>query len=443
MHHLSLKISPFKKLLLIFFFALSNVHMAFSQLREFEVLQMAQPNVAVVQANTQFPDDALVLVYAALEGLDFRSSLGALDKVTYNANSSRYEILLKPVKQMLFVAKPGYIEEKITTLNPNPKDVFYFRVEEKVNDALVGKGRVKIDSEPQGCTIFINGLQLANKTPFSQEVPAGNNRILLQRERYLDLDTLVKIVPEVENVFKLKMKPSWADLYVKSNYTDAQILINGQQKGLGMVEYRGVDFGLKPGSYTVDVTKSSYRPFKQILELRAGQIEQLNVQLEPMGGMVGVASEPPDADVLVNGRKLGVTPFKTQLAIGEYSLDVVKQGYTKASYKFTLNDNENLEYKPVLVNYSLAMAPVKKKIKKFGLYSAIGAACAAGFYFGGQYAYAEYPKATNQAANLRRFVIASDALAPAMAGLALAALYPTIKFTLKGMRIKREIKRNI
>jgi hypothetical protein len=417
----------------------SSVH---AQLKEFEVLPMPQPNVAVVQANSQFPDDALVLVYAAIEGLDFRSSLGALDKVSFNQSASRYELLVRPVKQMLFVAKPGYIEEKITTLNPNPKDVFYFKVEERINEALLGKGLVRINSEPQGCQIFINGLQLANKTPFTQDMPAGPNRITLKRERYFDLDTLVKVAQDKENYFELKMKPSWADLTIKTNFSDALITINGQQKGFGSVNYQGVDFGLKPDKYVINVMLDKYRPFKQSFDLRAGQIEHLTVNLEPMSGMLGVTSEPADADVIVNGRKMGVTPYKTTLPIGNYNLEVLKQGYTKQKYNLTLNDYDNKEFKAVLVNFSEALNPVKRKTKKYGLYAAIAAASAAGFYYSGIYAYQEYPKATFQAANLRRYVIASDILAPTMAALTCVALVPTIKYAFKALKLRKEFRVN-
>lgn len=91
---------------------------------------MERPDVAVVQANTQWPDDALLLVYSSLDGVQFRSSMGAVDKQTYNNTAGRYEILVKPLKQMIFVAKPGFMELKIATINPNPKDVFYYQIEE-------------------------------------------------------------------------------------------------------------------------------------------------------------------------------------------------------------------------------------------------------------------------------------------------------------------------
>jgi len=40
-----------------------------AQLREFSISEMPRPEVAVVQANSQFTDDALVLVYSVIDGL--------------------------------------------------------------------------------------------------------------------------------------------------------------------------------------------------------------------------------------------------------------------------------------------------------------------------------------------------------------------------------------
>ena len=157
-----------------------------------------------------------------------------------------------------------------------------------------------------------------------------------------------------------------------------------------------------------------------------------------MTGPLGVASEPADADVWVNGRKMGVTPYRTQLPIGDYTLEVEKQGYKKEKYSFALKDNDTKEFKPKLINYSDAINPVKRKSKRFALLALSGAAGAAAFYYSGIYAYQEYPKATTQAANLRRYVIASDILAPTMAALCITALVPTVKFTFKTLKLKRE-----
>ena len=98
-----------------------------AQLKEFEVSEMDRPDVPVVQANVDFPDDAIMLVYSSLKDLNFRSSLGAIDKVSYNSQSNRYEVFFKPNKQMLFVYASNFVEQKIETFNPNPKDELFLK----------------------------------------------------------------------------------------------------------------------------------------------------------------------------------------------------------------------------------------------------------------------------------------------------------------------------
>ena len=53
-------------LLSIFVFYSFGLH---AQLKEFNVSEMPRPEVAVVQANAQYPADALVLIYSDIDGL--------------------------------------------------------------------------------------------------------------------------------------------------------------------------------------------------------------------------------------------------------------------------------------------------------------------------------------------------------------------------------------
>jgi uncharacterized protein (TIGR02145 family) len=194
-----------------------------AQLREFSIAEMPRPEVAVVQANAQFPEDALVLVYAAIEGLEFRSSLGAIDKQTYNASASRYELLLKPVKQMLFAAKAGFIEAKITTLNPNPKDVYYFRVEEKKDESFSNAqpSKLSISSEPFGADIYLNGFKVVDKTPFTFDLNAGITRVKLTKQKYEDFDTTVQVQSNESINVSVKLKKK--KILDKTDYAEIKI----------------------------------------------------------------------------------------------------------------------------------------------------------------------------------------------------------------------------
>jgi hypothetical protein len=51
-----------------------------AQLKEFHITEREPDCTSVVQASTDFPDNAMILVYSDLEGLNFRSSVGAINQ---------------------------------------------------------------------------------------------------------------------------------------------------------------------------------------------------------------------------------------------------------------------------------------------------------------------------------------------------------------------------
>src|SRR5690349_19056209 len=114
---------------------------ATAQLRELLVSEMQKQGANVVQANVEFTDNAIVFVYSMLDNLTFRSSMAAINKSTYNRSSNRYELLVNPVKQIIFAGATGFVEIPIGTINPKAKDVLYFKIEEKLEEQL-GKASV-------------------------------------------------------------------------------------------------------------------------------------------------------------------------------------------------------------------------------------------------------------------------------------------------------------
>ncbi len=59
------------------------------------------------------------------------------------------------------------------------------------------------------------------------------------------------------------------------------------------------------------------------VELQRGQTETLSITLEPVAGHLKIDSEPSGAEVLLNGRHLGMTPIDMPMAGGRYDLRVV------------------------------------------------------------------------------------------------------------------------
>jgi hypothetical protein len=299
------------------------------QLKEFEVSEIQRPDVAVVQANTQFPDDALLLVYSSLEGLQFRSSMGAADKQTYNNRAGRYEVLLKPLKQMVFVSKPGYMELKISTINPNPKDVFYYKVEEKQQAVVNTKpGTLKIVTEPSGADVYMNGMHMADKTPFTGELNPGGTRIKLQKAKHETIDTTVAVRSGEPTVLNVQMKPTTLWVNISSTPSGASVTLDGTPHGTTPASFEMdlTDIN-KRGSKPLQLTLTDHESIITTVDLRPSSTpSEFKYSLQKQMGSFSISSLE-GAQVFIGGQYKGTTPLQGTMEVGQYDVEVKLEGY--------------------------------------------------------------------------------------------------------------------
>jgi TonB family protein len=306
-----------------------------------------------VQANTAFPEDALIIVYSSLDDLSFRSSMGAIDKQNYNTVTGRYELLIKPIKQMLFVGKIGFLELKINTLNPNVKDVFYFKVEEKkialINQTVSGK--LTINTNPTGANISLNGISITNKTPFTGNLNPGPTSVQLSKTKYQTFDTLMNIESSINEVLTVNLKPSTLWLNIKSNPSSAKIEFDGKIIGeTPLSKELDLSDKSKQGERLLKLSLTDYAAVNQTIQLYPS-IDPLviNVDLKKLDGGYKIESTPEGAEVFIDGEYKGHTPLQGSLPIGTYSVELKMDEYLPSSKKqivvnaqSTTNFKENL-----------------------------------------------------------------------------------------------------
>jgi uncharacterized protein (TIGR02145 family) len=331
---------------LIFAYLIFSNLFSSAQLKEFSISEMPRPEVAVVQANTQFSDDALVFIYSTIESLEIRSSLGAIDKVSFNASASRYEVLVKPVKQMLFAAKAGFIEAKIATLNPNPKDVFYYKVEEKKNeipDAATGK--LSIQSEPAGAEILLNGFKVADRTPYTFDLNSGLTKIKLKKKKFEDFDTSIVVSSNQVSTLNAKLNASFLYLNVTSNPAGASVFIDGIEQGKTPLN-KEIDLSNKAlrGLKMLSVALPSYESVqKEINYFPSNAPIEFNFDLIKSKGSYSITSNPSGASVYFNGTYKGLTPLSGNMEYGSYDISVQMDEYLGAEKKTLLLNSNTIQ----------------------------------------------------------------------------------------------------
>src|SRR6202030_1289628 len=99
---------------------------------------------------------------------------------------------------------------------------------------------------------------------------------------------------------------------------------------------------LTPDRYSLEVKKDGYQPIQTALQVKQGGVADQKLSLESLAKGLYVASDPPGADVFINGAKQsGQTPVTLPLAAGQYNLVLRLQGYDP--YVGSVQEKENIQ----------------------------------------------------------------------------------------------------
>jgi formylglycine-generating enzyme required for sulfatase activity len=133
-----------------------------------------------------------------------------------------------------------------------------------------------------------------------------------------------KVKKEVERIEPVKPAPvpvvEKPVLEIQTVPEGATVFIDGQKAGVTPLS---VD-DLQAGTHILSLRKRCYKSLKEEFVFGAGKTT-LTFSLEPVCGNLKVFSIPSGADVIVNGKRRGVTPYQmTGVRLGEHDLRVHK-----------------------------------------------------------------------------------------------------------------------
>ncbi len=257
---------------------------SFGQLKEFDIKETAPQPNPPVFVNN--PNDAAIIIYSSISDLDFESNVdGIIKKIT---DVNKYTLIIATERQYIKVKNRAFREDRISVPKLEPRAVRYFTIEAKA-------ASVSARADDNLYDVIFNLNEDSVYASYGSFTPTLNK------------DKLIS--------FRLP----------KGDYT-----------------FKFAKYGFNDVSAAVSVTGSVQKE----VTLTAGQSSK-GKRLE-LDGIVFITSEPPGAEVLINGQKQGNTPFQTTIAIGTYQLEVRKNLYYTEISTFTLVEGKTVTLKPVL-----------------------------------------------------------------------------------------------
>jgi Protein kinase domain/PEGA domain len=96
---------------------------------------------------------------------------------------------------------------------------------------------------------------------------------------------------------------------------------------------------LRPERYSLEVQKDGYQPLQTALQIKGDEAQDQKLKLEPLAKGIFISTQPPGADVFINGAKQsGQTPVVLPLAPGQYNLVLRMQNYEPYSGSIQVKD---------------------------------------------------------------------------------------------------------
>lgn len=182
---------------------------------------------------------------------------------------------------------------------------------------------VRIASQPAGARIRVDGNDVGT-TPATVEVAAG------QRDLRLELDGFkawVQPLPVTAGVAQelpeIRLVPADGLVRVTSQPAGASVTAGGRYRGVTPLEVE-----LAPGQlHSLQVAKPGFATATREVDLTRARGATVAVELAASLGTVRIAVVPPDAEVLVDGRRVGTGPQELSLPTVPHRIEVRKDGF--------------------------------------------------------------------------------------------------------------------
>jgi formylglycine-generating enzyme required for sulfatase activity len=186
-------------------------------------------------------------------------------------------------------------------------------------------------SSPSGATLSVDRVAVGS-TPLSIEVEAGDRFLEIRRPGYKPHRRSVRVVPgEPVDLGVVRLEPEDGRLVVISDPTGATVMVDAEFRGT-----TPLDVAVAPEIvHYVRVSLAGHTTYTTDVSVAADRQTEVRATLEMLMGEVVITSQPPGAEVLIDGVLRGRTEQQLQLEARPHQIEMRLEGYIPYSTVLT------------------------------------------------------------------------------------------------------------
>lgn len=228
------------------------------------------------------------------------------------------KLSLEPGEHRLQLQAPRYLPlERVV-------DVTGRRLQQQLQIAMAPAwGDVTISSSPEGATILIDDAP-AGKTPGTVEVLKGEHTLTLQLAGFAPWTTALAVeAGRAQELEPVLLTPAAGVLTLQSSPGGANVNLDGEFAGQTPLQIE-----LSPDQdHRITVSRAGYQRLTRTVSLAAGEQAEQRLVLKPLLGDVVLRVQPPEAEVWVNGERMGTGSQTLSLPSVQQRLELRLEGF--------------------------------------------------------------------------------------------------------------------
>jgi hypothetical protein len=137
-----------------------------------------------------------------------------------------------------------------------------------------------------------------------------------------------------------------ASLEIFCNTDGAVVRVDGRQVATTpMIE----PVMVSPGGHLIRVEKPGFIAFEELVVFFEDDEIMLDVELLPFAGIVRIVTAEPGAAVLIDGERVGVTPFEGEVPVGPHEIQVSRAQHESWSTSARINAGQEYFFEALLI----------------------------------------------------------------------------------------------